>query len=88
MANKITFEIIAKALGFKNTDQAVKGLSGRMKKFATGLAATGVAYKAIGATIEGVKLFLKNALYINFILFTSFILINRFLYSFLHFQSF
>ena len=56
MANKITFEIIAKALGFKNADQAVKGLSGRMKKFATGLAATGVAYKAIGATIEGVKL--------------------------------
>ena len=56
MANKITFEIIAKALGFKNAEGGVKRLSGSMKKFAAGLVTTAVAYKAIGAAVEGVQL--------------------------------
>tara|TARA_R110002020_G_scaffold223840_3_gene433042 strand:- start:410 stop:2362 length:1953 start_codon:yes stop_codon:yes gene_type:complete len=56
MANKVTFEIIAKALGFGKTDGKVKKLSGSMKKFAAGLVTTAAAYKAIGAAVEGVQL--------------------------------
>ena len=56
MANKVTFEIIAKALGFKKAEGGVKRLSGSMKRFAAGLVTTAAAYKAIGAAIEGVQL--------------------------------
>ena len=56
MANKITFEIIAKALGFKTAEGGVKRLSGSMKRFAAGLVTTAVAYKAIGEAIESVQL--------------------------------
>ena len=50
MANKITFEIIAKALGFKNADQAVKGFSGRMKSFGAQLVTVGAVYKVSFST--------------------------------------
>ena len=56
MANQTTFQIIAKALGFDKTNNKVKGLTGSMKKFATGLVSVAAAYKALDVGMEAIKL--------------------------------
>ena len=56
MANKTTFQIIAEALGFDKTNNKVKGLTGSMKKMATGLISVAAAYKAFGVAMDSVKL--------------------------------
>ena len=56
MANKITFEIIAKALGFKTTDGKVKRLSGSMKRFAAGVTG-GAAGETFVADVEEIGSF-------------------------------
>lgn len=56
MANQTKFQIIAQALGFDKTGRKVKGLTGSMKTFATGLVSAAAAYKALGVGIESIQL--------------------------------
>ena len=56
MSNSNTFKIIATTQGFKKAQGEVKGLTGSMKKFATGLVSAAAAYKAFAVGLESVQL--------------------------------
>tara|TARA_Y100001938_G_scaffold118771_1_gene164302 strand:- start:3188 stop:4891 length:1704 start_codon:yes stop_codon:yes gene_type:complete len=56
MANRTIYEIIAKAIGFGNTDKKVKGLTGSLRAMAGGLATTAAAYKGFSVAVESVRL--------------------------------